>query len=233
MAPRRTPPAGRPLALLYVRVSTEEQATFGASLAAQVSALLEEADRRGFDAEVIRDEGLSAKSLRRPGLIGALDRLDRGEAAVLMAWRLDRLSRSVADFASVLDRARRRHWRLVVCDVDVDTATPSGEFLVNIMASSAQFERRLIGQRTREGMAQKRSEGVHVGRRTELPLDVVSRMVSDRRDGMSLRAIATALNEEHTPTAHGGGKWHASTVSGVLKSAAARRLTDPSPVSTI
>lgn len=224
MAPRRTTQTGPALALLYVRVSTEEQATNGASLAAQESALRVEAERRGFTVEVVRDEGMSAKSLQRPGLLAALARLDRGDAAVLMAWRLDRLSRSVADFSTVLDRARRRGWRLVVCDVDVDTATPSGEFLVNVMASAAQFERRIIGQRTREGMAQKRAEGVHVGRRTELPLGVVRRVVDGRAAGLSLRAIADALNADGTPTAHGGSRWHASTVKGVLGSAVARGL---------
>ena len=61
-----------------------------------------------------------------------------------------------------------------------DSATPSGEFLVNVMAAAAQFERRIIGQRTREGMAQKRAEGVHVGRQSKLPADVVERLVHDR-----------------------------------------------------
>ena len=225
MAPRKMPPAGPPLALLYVRVSTEEQARDGASLAAQEAALLVEAERRGWHTEVIRDEGLSAKSLQRPGLLAALDRLNRGEASILMAWRLDRLSRSVADFAAVLDQARKRDWRLVVCDVDVDTSTPSGEFLANVMASAAQFERRIIGQRTREGMAQKRAEGVHVGRRTELPPNVVRRIVRARESGASLRAIAAGLNDAGVEPAHGGARWYASTVSAVLASAAAATLS--------
>lgn len=227
MATRSAPADGPRLALLYVRVSTEEQARDGASLAAQEASLLAEAERRGFAAEIVRDEGLSAKSLKRPGLLAALERLDRGEAAVLMAHRLDRLSRSVADFAVLLDRARRRSWRLVVCDVDVDTATPSGEFLVNVMAAAAQFERRIIGQRTREGMAQRRAEGVHVGRASVLSEAVLHRIVTARSKGESLRRIAGQLTADGVPTAHGGRAWYPSTVRGVLMSRAAAGVTAP------
>src|SRR3712207_1768458 len=93
---------GRPLALAYVRVSTEEQVSEGASLAGQRQALTVEANRRGWDVEVVADEGLSARSLNRPGLQHALERLDEGSADALLAVRLDRVSRSVADFAGLL-----------------------------------------------------------------------------------------------------------------------------------
>ncbi len=218
-------------ALLYVRVSTEEQASHGASLASQETALIAEAERRGVDWEIVRDEGVSARSLNRPALLNALQRLDQGEATMLLAYRLDRLSRSVADFSSLLDRSHRRGWRLVVCDVDVDTGTPSGEFLVNVVAAAAQFERRLIGQRTREGMAQRRSEGVHLGRPAVLPTDVVDRIRDLRLRGASLRAIAEELNSTGVPTAHGGRRWHASTVSAVLTSVTACRWREaPEPM---
>jgi DNA invertase Pin-like site-specific DNA recombinase len=207
----------RPLALAYVRVSTEEQVREGASLAAQESALVLEAERRGFRVEVVRDEGVSAKNLRRPGLLAALDRLDRGEAAVLLAHRLDRLSRSVADFAGLLDRAQRKSWRLVVLDVDVDTATPSGEFLVSVMAAAAQFERRIIGQRTRDALAQRKAEGVRLGRPSSIPAEVVARIVADRSAGASLPKIADALTAESVPTAQGGARWYPSTVAKVLR----------------
>src|SRR4051812_47038336 len=104
----------RPLALAYVRVSTAEQANEGASVDAQRAALGAEAERRGWDLEVVADEGYSAKDLRRPGLVSALERLDRGAADSLIAVRLDRVSRSVADFAGLLARAKKRSWRIVL-----------------------------------------------------------------------------------------------------------------------
>lgn len=207
----------QPLALAYVRVSTAEQAEQGASLDAQEAALIEAAQRKGYRVEVIREEGKSGKSLNgRPALQEALARLDSGQAVALYAQRLDRLSRSVADFAHLLDRAKRKGWTVAVLDADVDTSTPSGEFLVNVLASAAQYERRIIGARTRDALAQRRREGVRLGRPSTLPLDVVGRVVALRASGASLRAIADCLTADGIPTSHGGAKWHASTVRKVL-----------------
>lgn len=218
-------PSSQPLALAYVRVSTAEQATEGASLDAQEAALVEAAERKGFRVEVIREEGKSGKSLNgRPELRAALDRLDRGEAAALYAQRLDRLSRSVADFAHLLDRAKRKGWTVAVLDADVDTSTPSGEFLVNVLASAAQYERRIIGARTRDALAQRKREGVRLGRPSTLSREVVARVVALRSEGHSLRVIADTLNSEEVPTAHGGSQWHASTVRKVLAGQDAQAL---------
>jgi hypothetical protein len=98
----------RPSCLAYVRVSTTAQADHGASHAAQRATLIAEGARRGWTVEVVADEGLSGKNLKRPGLQDALRRLDRGEASYLMAVRLDRVSRSVADFAGLIDRSTRK-----------------------------------------------------------------------------------------------------------------------------
>lgn len=216
----------KPLAIAYVRVSTAEQAAEGASLDAQAVALTEAAERKGYRVEVVREEGKSGKALAgRPALAAALDRLRTGEAAALYAQRLDRLSRSVADFASLLDRAKRQGWTVAVLDADVDTATPSGEFLVNVLASAAQYERRIIGARTRDALAQRRREGVRLGRPSLLPSSVVSRIVTDRAAGMSLPAIAAALTADQVQTAHGGDRWHASTVAKVLRGQDAQALS--------
>jgi DNA invertase Pin-like site-specific DNA recombinase len=87
------------------------------------------------------------------------------------------------------------------------------------MVSFAQYERRLIGQRTREGLQVKRSQGVRLGRPVKLGADVVDRIRTARASGASLRAIAEQLNAAGTPTAHGGAKWHGSTVAKVLSAA--------------
>jgi DNA invertase Pin-like site-specific DNA recombinase len=212
-----------PLALAYVRVSTHEQATEGASLEAQRATLTEEARRRGWEVEVIDgDAGLSAKNLKRPALQAALERLDRGEADHLMSIRIDRVSRSVSDFAGLMDRATKQGWGLVMLSPNVDTSDPAGRFTANILASAAQYERELIGQRTREGMHQKRAEGVHIGRRRELTEETVQLIVSLKADKLSLRAIATELEARGIKTARGGDKWQASSIKAVLASTTAR-----------
>ena len=206
----------KPLALAYVRVSTDDQAAEGASLEAQRGALIAEAQRRGWDLELVADEGASGKNLERPGLIAALERLDRSEADALLAVRLDRISRSVADFAGLMRRAKRRSWRLVLLSPDLDTEDPAGKFTAHVLAAAAEYERDLIGARTREGMAQRRAEGIHVGRPRTLPPDLVDRIVVERAHGATLRSIAAALTADAVPTAHGGVAWHASTIRAVL-----------------
>lgn len=226
MAKRSTTSRTRPLCLAYVRVSTTEQAEDGASLTSQRETLTAEAARRRWDVEIVADEGFSAKAVEsRPGLVAALARLDAGQADALMVVRVDRLSRSVSDFAGLMARARRRGWSLVACDLGIDTSTPSGDLMANVLASVAQYERLVIGQRTREGMAVRKAEGVHVGRRRSLPMSVVAQIVSDHRAGQSMAGIARRLNEQGVTTAHGGAQWHASTVRGVLTSTTAQRLT--------
>src|SRR4051794_39498727 len=91
----------------YVRVSTEEQADSGLGLEAQRAKLAEEARRRGWDlVGVLADEGVSAKEMdSRPGLQAALDRVESGDAQILLVSKLDRLSRSVHDFTGLLKRA--------------------------------------------------------------------------------------------------------------------------------
>jgi len=208
----------RPLALAYVRVSTVEQAAEGASLDAQRAALTAEAERRGWDVEVVADEGYSAKSLNRPALAAALARLDAGEAEALLSIRLDRVSRSVADFAGLLARAKRRGWRIVLLSPNLDTEDAAGKFTAHVLAAAAEYERDLIGARTREGMMQRKAEGVHIGRPRALPDAVLERIAADRASGLSLAKVAAGLNADGVPTAHGGRAWHASTVNAVLAS---------------
>lgn len=166
--------------------------------------------------EVVADEGVSAKSLNRPGLQSALARLDRREADYLLSIRLDRVSRSVAYFAGLLDRSQRRGWGLVLLSPNIDTADPAGRFTANVLASAAQYERELIGQRTREGMAQRKAEGVRLGRPNEIDPAVRERILRMRADGMRVSHIARALSQEGVPTARGGAAWRSSTIVRVL-----------------
>ena len=203
----------------YVRVSTEEQRASGAGLAAQRAAILAECQRRGWQlVDVVEDRGYSAKDLRRPGIRAALDELRRGEAQGLVVAKLDRLSRSMLDFTAIMTTAQRESWALVALDCAVDTTTPAGEAMANVLATFAQFERRLIGQRTREALAAKRAQGVRLGRPRSLPPRTVRRIRRERDQGAPLARIADALNADRVPTAHGGECWYPSTVRAVLRS---------------
>jgi DNA invertase Pin-like site-specific DNA recombinase len=88
--------------------------------------------------------------------------------------------------------------------------------MLNVMGSAAQWERRIISQRTKDALAVKRAQGVRLGRPSSLPREVVARIVRERRGGASLSAIADGLNDEGVPTAHGGSRWWPATVRKVL-----------------
>lgn len=207
-------------AIVYARVSTEEQALKGASLDAQVDVLSHVARGRGWDVVVMKEQasGKSMSCKARPVLNEALDMLTAGAAHYLLAIRIDRISRNVEDFAGLMGRSRREGWAMVLSEMDLDTTTSQGEFMANVQVSVAQYERRLIGDRTREGLAQRKREGVKLGRRAELPVAVVQRIKDERRNGATYTAIANGLNEDGTPTAQGGARWYPATVKKILDS---------------
>jgi DNA invertase Pin-like site-specific DNA recombinase len=195
----------------YLRVSTAEQRNSGLGLAAQRAAIESETERRGWEVvEWIEDAGYSAKSLRRPGIARALELLEAGEAEALVAAKLDRLSRSVLDFTSIMALAERQGWAVVALDA-VDTTTPAGEAMAHMLATFAQFERRLIGQRTKAALAEARARGVRLGRPPVLAAELVARIRTERRAGATLQEVADRLTAEGIPTAH-GGRWWPSTV---------------------
>jgi DNA invertase Pin-like site-specific DNA recombinase len=125
-------------------------------LEAQRRAISLQCKRRGWElVETIENRRYSGKELRRPGVQEALRTLEAGEAKALVVAKLDRLSRSMIDFAAVMAKAQKQNWGLVALDVAVDSSTPGGEAMVHMLATFAQFERRLIAQRTREALAVK------------------------------------------------------------------------------
>ena len=203
----------------YTRVSTDEQASSGLGLKAQRSIIEAECERRGWElVKVFEDAGASGKALSgRPALTKAIEAVRGGAAGALVVAKLDRLSRSLLDFASLMEDARKEGWALVILDLGVDTTTPSGEMIANVMATFAQFERRLIGQRTKDVLAVKKREGVKLGRPVAVDATIAKRIARERRRGRSLRVIAEGLNEDKVRRAHGGDRWHASTVKAVLE----------------
>ena len=200
----------------YVRVSTAEQADSGLSLDSQRAAIEADCARRGLPLlDVLTDAAASARSLDRPALTEALARLDGGDGTVLMVAKLDRLTRSVHDATGLMLRAERAGWGLVALDVAVDTTTPQGTAMAQVMAVFAELERRLIGQRTRDALAAKRAQGARLGRPRTLPDPVVRRIVRAREKGEGWSAIARQLDAAGVPTAQGGQRWYPATVRAV------------------
>lgn len=207
-------------AIGYIRVSTEEQAREGVSLAAQEAKLRAYADL--YDLElvaVVVDAGVSAKTLNRPGLQEALAKLDAGEAEALVIAKLDRLTRSVADWGTLIDGYFAKRCALLSVADQIDTRTAAGRLVLNVLVSVAQWEREAIGERTSAALAHKKAIGEHVGApaygyavegvelvRVEAELEVVTLAKELRAAGATLQAVADELNRRGIPTKR-GGKW--------------------------
>jgi DNA invertase Pin-like site-specific DNA recombinase len=211
--------------IAYTRVSTDDQAESGLGIDAQRATISAAAAARGWAVTAeYTDNGKSGKDINRPALLDAMADLDANGGALVVA-KLDRLSRSVLDFAQITARARRNGWAVVALDVDVDTTTPTGELVANITASVAQWERRIIGARTREALQAKKAGGARLGRPVMLEPGTRRRIIADHAAGVSLAEIARTLNAENVATAR-GGRWYPSTISAVLRSVRLDDLAD-------
>jgi DNA invertase Pin-like site-specific DNA recombinase len=115
-----------------------------------------------------------------------------------------------------MEQARQEGWAIIALDLGVDTTTASGAMLANVLASFAEYERRLISQRTREALAVKKAQGVKLGRPVRTPDHVIARVQRERSDGRSLSATADGLTADRVPTAQGGRRWYPSTVRALL-----------------
>jgi DNA invertase Pin-like site-specific DNA recombinase len=208
----------------YTQLSTNGQRDEGGSIAAQRHAIEREAAHRGWDIVAMHEDAASGKSMkRRPGLDAALEAIEAGDADGLIVAKLDRLSRSLLDFCELAERSRRKGWSIIALDVQVDTSTPSGEMMVNVLVTFAQFERRVIGQRTKAGLEAKRrrtqqvgydpkSGGLKgpIGRKRQVDAKTIRRIRRERAAGRSFAAIAERLNAAGVPGGQGGHWWPAT-----------------------
>ena len=199
-------------AIGYCRVSTEEQGDSKAGLEAQEATIRDEVERRGWSLIDIRTDVASGKSLRKRDELGrTLRDLAAGHAEVLVVAKLDRLSRSVMDFAGIMETAKSEGWSIRVLDLDVDMTTSMGELVANIMISLAQWERRVIGERTKAALVAVKARGTRLGRKGNVDAETLRLIRILRESGKSWQGIADALAAESIPTAQ-GGQWHGATV---------------------
>ncbi len=222
----------------YVRVSTDRQADQGVSLEAQEAKIRAMATVHGTElAEVIVDGGESAKTLNRPGIARLLAMVDAGGVKVVIVAKLDRLTRSVKDLCGLLELFEKRKVTLISVAESLDTGSAAGRLVLNIMTAVSQWEREAIGERTRDALRHKRSQGQRVG---NIPFG--SRLGGDgqrlepdpaeqqalaeihglRKRGVTLRGIATDLNHRAYRTRR-GTPWRLESVARVLKQGAVAR----------
>lgn len=153
-------------AIGYVRVSTEQQSVEGVSLDAQKIKLAAHCTAQDIHlVEIIADEGVSAKSIDRPGLQRALKMLRNGQAQALVVVKLDRLTRSVKDLGFLCENyfSEGKPWSLLSVTDSIDTRSASGKLILNVLTSVAQWEREAVSDRTKEAMQHLKAKGVVLG----------------------------------------------------------------------
>ena len=213
-------------AIGYVRISTEDQAANGAGMDAQRTAITAAAAARGLTITAwYEDAGVSGKvdPERREGLSAALAALSAGPDSVLLVGKLDRLVRSVFYLSGLVERAKREGWTVAAADGSVDITTDQGVAMAQVSGVFAEPERKMIGARTREALAEKKAAGVRLGRPSELSEVVVRRIVAERQAGRGWSAIARALNADGVPTAR-GGSWFPFSVQKAFQGQDAARI---------
>jgi DNA invertase Pin-like site-specific DNA recombinase len=147
-------------AALYIRVSTGEQ-----NAEPQERALREYVQRRGWKLQKIyRDHGISGASSKRPALTELLKDYRRGSVDVLVVWKFDRFARSLNALISGLETCRSLGIDFVSVTEAVDTSLPAGELVFQMIGAVAQFERSLIAERVKSGLANARAKGKILGR---------------------------------------------------------------------
>lgn len=204
----------------YRRVSTREQADKGAGLDAQKTTLDFGMKLRGATPITwgCVDKGKSGKNLKREELRRALHIVEQGQAGGIIVSKLDRLSRSLLDFAFLMAKAQREGWNIVALDLGVDLSTPAGQMMAGILAVFAEFERNVISQRTRDGLAEKRAQGIVGGRRRRIDDDFLGSIVEAYVADKNFSAVARWLNESGVETVGGGRIWHPMVIKKMVES---------------
>ena len=209
-------------ALLYARVSTAMQVQDGVSLDVQERQLINAAEFHGFNEyEIVREEGRSGKNVKgRPQLQKALKMLEQKVADALIVTRLDRLARSTSDFLAIVDLANKQGWRLIMLDLNLDTSSYQGRFVVTVMSALAEMERGIIASRQKDVHKDRRERGVvwgkDMGPKQEVDDEIVELIITYRNAGISYRSIAEKLDAAKIVPPR-GDKWSHVTVKRVIE----------------
>ena len=185
---------------IYARVSTDRQST-----ESQLNALREYAGKRAWaiSKEYI-DEGYTGSNTKRPAFTAMMADAKKRKFDVLLVYKLDRLSRSLKDLIMTLDDLKSMGIDFISYDNGLDTTTPTGRLIFNVVGAVAEFEKDIIRERVRAGLENAKRKGKRLGRPP-----VSSRLVDEakklRSEGMSVRQIGKRLGiPESTVRANAG-----------------------------
>lgn len=223
--------------VIYIRVSTDEQASEGVSIPAQVEKLKAYCKQAGLRiVQVVIDDGISAGKFlsTRPGGSQLVELVRSRQVKNIVAVKLDRLFRSAADALTSVDNWDKLGASLHLLDfngMSLDTSSPMGRMMLTMVAGFAELERNLCKQRTKDAIQHKKSNKQSYSRpvygfdttesgdmvANEQEQEAIGIMKAMKAAGKSLRAICAKLTELGYKTKRGGKQWYAATIKGILE----------------
>lgn len=158
--------SNKPLAAIYIRVSTEEQAKYGISLGAQEESLENYAKALGYEiSKIYRDKGKSGKDIKgRPEMRQLLEDAQNRKFQAIFIYKLDRFSRSLKDLIETIEKLKEWGIDFVSLQDKIETTSASGKLMFHIISAFAEFERNVTGERTKFSLDKRAREGYHVTR---------------------------------------------------------------------
>lgn len=216
------------IAGLYPRVSTEDQSKYGHSLDEQENRLKKLCDYKEYEIyKVYREEGVSAKSMKRPMFQEMIQDMKDGKINKIIVYKLDRLTRSIQDLESICKMLEEYNCSLESVSEDINTDTATGKFFIRMTTILAQLEIERCSERTKFGMIGAARKGHISGQPPlgytktgndktividEIEAEVVRRIFRLYLDGMSVCAICKLFNEESVLNR----KWATTTMDKTL-----------------
>lgn len=183
----------KPKIAIYARVSTDKQ-----NVSMQIRELKQYAKKRQWKLfkEYI-DSGYSGKTNKRPQFQKMLEDAQKRKFDVLLVWKLDRLSRSMKDLVSTLDRMGELGIDFVSYQNNMDTTTSTGKLIFHVLGAVAEFEREIISERIKAGLRNAKSKGKKLGRPSvqKFLLDKAKKM---RQEGMTYQSIGQKLGVHYS-----------------------------------
>ena len=177
--------------VIYSRVSTNDQ-----SVSNQLKVLREIADKKGLNiVREISDEGISGAKGRdeREGFDELIKGAIRKEFDIILVWDVSRLGRSLKDLVSFLEDVQSAKCDLYIHQSGIDTSTASGKMMFGMLSVFSEFERSMIRERVIAGQQRAKSEGKHIGRKTNVNDAVITAVYQLRQNNVPIKKIATDL----------------------------------------
>jgi len=216
-------------AILYVRVSTQEQVLNGRSIENQQERLVSYAHARGYEVlETIVEEGKSGQKSSRPGFQKILKLVRDRKCDAVIVYSLSRFARNTVDTLEAVKLMRENQVAFLSLTENLDTSSAIGEFFMTLTAAFAQLEAKTASERIRSVMAMKKSKGEHLGvvpfgfRKEDSYLaedsreqETIRKVMELRNANWSLGGIAEYLTK-HQHQHRAGSKWHKTQVARIV-----------------